>query len=110
LGRRARRFRQRRATASASDRDAPVQSTGRNRRSSPSPGTARTTRIHDRAASDNIDKFIGHADTDNDGLMETGEPVLVAAGVAPISVDRSTAATTPPARGAMLRMAGFADG
>ena len=64
----------------ASDRDAPVQSTGRN--------LAEFTFTWDgaylyaytgRAASDNnIDKFIYYADTDNDGLMETGEPVLVA--------------------------------
>jgi len=65
---------------SASDRDAPVQSTGRN--------LSEFTFTWDgaylyaytgRAASDNnIDKFIYYADTDNDGLMESGERVLVA--------------------------------
>jgi len=62
------------------DRDAPVQSTGRDL--SEFAYTWDNTHVQTRtgraASSTNVQRFIYYADLDNDGLMETGERVIVA--------------------------------
>ena len=62
------------------DRDAPVQSTGRDLVHFAHTWTTThvyvfTARV---ASASNVQRFIYYADTDNDGLMETGERVVVA--------------------------------
>lgn len=62
------------------DLDAPVQSTGRDLLHFAYTWDATTVATYTgRAASDaNVQRFIYYADTNNNGLMETGEPVVVA--------------------------------
>jgi uncharacterized repeat protein (TIGR01451 family) len=62
------------------DRDAPVQSTGRDLSSfTYTWNNTHVQTLTGRAASDNnVQRFIYYADTDNDGKMETGERCIVA--------------------------------
>jgi len=62
------------------DRDTPVQSTGRDliHFAHTWDSTGVYTFTERVGSSANIQRFIYYADTDNDGLMQTGEPVIVA--------------------------------
>ena len=63
------------------DLDAPIQSTGRDLEQFTYTYDANNVYANTKryASSTNTDKFIYYADTNNNGLMQTGEPVIVAA-------------------------------
>jgi uncharacterized repeat protein (TIGR01451 family) len=62
------------------DRDGPVQSTGRDLVHFAHTWTTTNVYVYTErvASSSNVQRFIYYADADNDGLMETGERVIVA--------------------------------
>ena len=97
------------------DRDAPVQSTGRDvAHFAFTWDTNNTYLFTGRAGSvNNVQRFVYYADTDNDGLMETGEPVLGAnwsGNNRNVSLYVFAYQALNPGGDAMVDAGGFADG
>lgn len=97
------------------DRDRPIQSTGRDLRSFSYTWNqnflyAYTTR---EASDNNRINFIYYADTDNDGVMELGEPVITAewqGSNQSVTMEKGTYEPVNPAGDLMVDGNGYADG
>ena len=97
------------------DRDSPVQSTGRDLTHFAYTWDATNIYLFTErfGSSNNIQRFVYYADTDNDGLMETGEPVI---GVAwrgsnrDVNVYTFTYVAQAPAGDPVVDGNGFGDG
>lgn len=97
------------------DRDAPVQSTGRDliqfSYTWDSEGVyTYTERV---GSTSNVQRFVYYADTDNDGLMETGEPVIVVqwkGSNRDVRVYLGTYVAVAPSGDSMVDGGGYADG
>ncbi|MDZ4804539.1 MAG: hypothetical protein SGI90_06750 [Candidatus Eisenbacteria bacterium] len=97
------------------DRDAPVQSTGRDLSQFTYTwnGTHVQTQTVRAASSTNVQRFIYYADLDNDGFMETGERVIVAGWKGSnrnVELYLGHYVASAPAGDPMVDTNGFADG